>query len=92
MASKEPPSDYMAYKTIIWTFPCICGFNWHLTFHGLSAGDGEQLRQTHTVITSIYIDMFNFYYYCFHSIDILEINNRVGLIIDFFEFKTMSIS
>ena len=35
----------------------------------------------------IYIYIFNFYFYCLHSVDMLRINNCVGLNIDFFGFK-----
>ena len=54
------------------------------------------MSDTHIVITSIYmliyIYRFNFYFYCFHLMDILKINNCVVLIIDFFGFKSIFIS
>ena len=61
--------------------------SFHLVLHyqGWLAANREQLsnRQTyrHTDIMQIYIymDRFNFYY-CFHSMDILSIDNCVGLI------------
>ena len=48
------------------------------------------MSDIHIVITSIYI--LNFYHYCFHSMDILKINNCVCLIMDFLSFKTIFIS
>ena len=47
LTSKEPSSDYMAYRTIIWSFPGLWDFIWHLTCHGWLAGvENNCVRQT----------------------------------------------
>ena len=53
---------------------------------------GEQLRQTHSQSLRLFIYRFNFYYYCFPSVNILLIKNCVGLIMDYFPFKTILVS
>ena len=51
--SKEPSSDYMAHKVIIWTFPPHFST---LVGWGLIATASD----THTVITSIYIYIYTY--------------------------------
>ena len=80
----------MAYWTIIWTFRWLWAFVWRLTCLGWSAGAGEQLRQAHAQSLHIYILIF--YYYCFHSVDVLKINNVWASLWIYFVFRTIFIS
>ena len=84
MACKDASSDYIAYKNIIWTF-----HSFHLVLHFTSFGTSlvvvgrlgaENNCVRHPDTASIH--RFIFYYDCFHSMDILNINDCLGLIID----------
>ena len=89
LASKEPSNDYMDQQ--IWTIPGFeLTFSTSFTKVGRLGAENNCVRHTHSHY--VYIYMFNSYYYCFHSKDILKINNCVGLITDFLSLKTIFIS
>ena len=49
-------------------------------------------RVKYTQSLHLFILIFNFYCYCFHSMDILKFNNCECFFIDFFSFRVISLS
>ena len=81
LASEEPYSDYMTYRNIIWTLPCLSAFVLYLNCQIWSAVCREQLSLTNTTTTVNWFNLMAWLIVCFPAIEISRISFFVNLLL-----------